>query len=330
MKETRSFKGLGTLKIPLHLSEKISMESFVGHLKKLYKDEELRFRWSISLKVVLIPLLTYLSSALLIWVTLQFNYIFFKAFGVLDIDQLQGAYFDAIIGNTSWLLPYISFYLLIVIFSGLYVSKLMLRPFKLIGKFCEDRNKGIEAVYDPDFFTDLKILTGFSEYFFYTIEKGKLEGALDKVEVPQKFTRIHKPVFEQTFFLQYFLIFMISTIVVCSTIYITTLSVHAEIVRLSLENLKVGRSATYFLKNQSQILDTLLWLVIGFNILVTVLLSSSLYKMVATPAFGVFATMRSFLKGNRASRVHLIGHTYLRTQTRALNKYLENIEKELS
>jgi hypothetical protein len=40
--------------------------------------------------------------------------------------------------------------------------------------------------------------------------------------------------------------------------------------------------------------------------------------------------MRSFMKGNHSSRVHLVGYTHLREYTRKLNKYLDYIQNNFS
>ena len=51
-----------------------------------------------------------------------------------------------------------------------------------------------------------------------------------------------------------------------------------------------------------------------------------LYDKVSGAAFGIFSTMRSFMKGNYFSRVHLVGYAYIRDYTRKLNKYLDHIQ----
>ena len=66
---------------------------------------------------------------------------------------------------------------------------------------------------------------------------------------------------------------------------------------------------------------------IVFNIFTYLIFFYYLYGKVSIPAFGIFATMRSFISGRYASRVHLIGYPYIRNYTRTLNKYLDDLEK---
>ena len=56
----------------------------------------------------------------------------------------------------------------------------------------------------------------------------------------------------------------------------------------------------------------------------------NLYSKVSVPAFGVFATMRGFLRGNIKARVHLLGNYYLRHETKEINKFLSELEKKLT
>ena len=56
----------------------------------------------------------------------------------------------------------------------------MIRPFKSIGKYCEDKMNDKKNYYEPDFFSDLKLLTSFSVYFFSKIDQATIKGKLMK------------------------------------------------------------------------------------------------------------------------------------------------------
>ena len=147
------------------------------------------------------------------------------------------------------------------------------------------------------------------------------------VKVPTKFTRIHKPVFESAFFIHFFLILVITSIVVGSAIHITTITIYEELIKLAIELLPNHKSVSNFLSDQMEILSMLSIITLFVHIALYVFLSFNLYSKVAIPAFGIFATMRSFLKGQYSARVHLVGHYYVRKQCRTLNKYLDSISK---
>jgi hypothetical protein len=82
-----------------------------------------------------------------------------------------------------------------------------------------------------------------------------------------------------------------------------------------------------FFQDQSFMIDEM-WFMSAFIVgSFHLAMAIHLYGQVSGAAFGIFATMRSFIKGNFKNRVHLVGYSHLRESTRALNKYLDWIEK---
>ena len=85
----------------------------------------------------------------------------------MGIGALEEAYYEYILTALLDLIPYIGLFCVFLVFTGIYISDILLRPFKLIGDYCEKVLKGEpNVIYDPEFFTDLKLLAEFSEYFF--------------------------------------------------------------------------------------------------------------------------------------------------------------------
>ncbi len=298
-------------------------------IKQLNKDEEVRFRLVNSLKMTLIPVCSLILTLLFAIFFLKFDLIFFESFGYPNVEVLKEAYFDFILSKSLELVPIAALFFVILVFVGIYISDILLRPFRVIGDYTEKFLNGEKCSYDPDLFTDLKLLTRFSEWFFNAIEISTTNGQLKPLEVPNKFTRIHKPVFEYSFFLQYFL--FILAITICSGVFIHmfAVNVNTHIVELAGKVLENKQEVHYFLLKQSGLFESLLYIVIVGQILAYFALSVHLYNKVSAPAFGIFATMRSFIKGNYKSRVHLIGHPYVRPSCRKLNRYLDHLEKNL-
>jgi p-aminobenzoyl-glutamate transporter AbgT len=177
--------------------------------------------------------------------------------------------------------------------------------------------------------------TSFSVFFFAKIDEAKLRGRLEKIEVPQDFTKIHKPVFEKNFFFNYLFIIIIFALLASVGIFVLNNSVREQIFILSqkfLSNKGAGNSneIRFFIEEQFSVADIAVYFFSLFHVATYCLLGVHLYGKVSSPAFAIFATMRSFLKGNYHSRVHLIGHYYLREDCRKINKYLDHIEKSLT
>ena len=305
----------------------------LSHVKKFFKkyshDEESKFRLLTSLKMTSITIITFLMLAGLVSLLLKIDVYFFKANELTGIQNFEETFYEFMFNKLSSSLPYVAGLLVFINITAIYISDILLRPFRVIGDYCERKVNGEEGSYDPDFFTDLKLLTRFSEFFFNLIETAQKDGVIKPKEIPRKYTRIHQPVFETTFFLHYSLFILISFFAVFASAYAFAIDLNEQIIMLANQTLPQNPEVIYFLKHQGSIIEGILYFVLFSHMVMYSFLTTHLYFKVSAPAFGIFATMRSFLKGNYSSRVHLIGFYYLRPQCRKLNKYLDKIEKDL-
>jgi hypothetical protein len=102
-------------------------------------------------------------------------------------------------------------------------------------------------------------------------------------------------------------------------------------IELASKTLPSSKDANRFLNAQDFVMDDLISLTIFLIATLYLALGMHLYGKVSGAAFGIFSTMRSFMKGDHFSRVHLVGYAHIRDNTRKLNKYLDfaqnNFEK---
>ena len=145
----------------------------------------------------------------------------------------------------------------------------------------------------------------------------------------KKFRRIHEPVFERAFFINYLFFIVITSIVAALGLYAISVDIYMDLIKLSLQTLDSVPSTMTFFNKQYNIFHSLIWIVLFVHSVMYVFLSLKLYDDIARPAFAIFATMRSFLKGNFDQRVHLIGFKYVRSQSRRINKYLDYIQENV-
>lgn len=300
----------------------------VFNFKKAFKDEEVKFRLVTTLKIFAIPLLSMIASYFIITTMLNVNLLFFKVNGYDKFPQFQTLYYEFITKKIFDILPVIGLFLIAVLFSGLYVSYLLIRPFKIIGDYCEGFCNGLKVSYDPGFFTDLKLLSRFSEWFFSSIDIFYKNGQKLVMDVPRKFTRIHKPVFENNFFLQYSIFLVIISTSSSIFTYALSIEIYSDVVDLAYRTLNPSASVSVFLNEQANLFESIQVIVICINAIMSMALILDLYSKVAGASFGFFATMRSFIKGNYDSRVHLVGYYYIRPHSRKLNKYLDKVQKD--
>jgi hypothetical protein len=320
---------LGEFLMSALVNTKKVIELLKGMWRKLWKNDEAKFRILTSLKMTSIPLFTFTITAAFFWILLNMNLIFFRANEYRGIDAFGEVFFDFLSSSLTDLMPYAALLLIFVNITAIYTSDILLRPFRLIGDYCEKRNGGEDASYNPDFFTDLKLLSQFSEFFFSYMETAELNKALHEVAVPKKYSKIHQPGFEKTFFLHYLLYILASVLAVSIALYAFANGLYEDIILLADQTLPNNPKINLFLSDQKAIIDQIIWFALCISTVMYFFLATHLYQAVAAPAFAVFATMRSFLKGNYEQRVHLIGYPALRPQTRKLNKYLDWIQKNL-
>ncbi len=289
-------------------------------LKNILKDQDrAKFRILTGLKFAIIPILSLLFLLILSYVILAVSLAAMDTFHVDKSFILHDLVKSFISHTIVSMLPWVSGMFVILFIIGLFIGSLMLRPFKNIAEYCENRLNGIEESYDPLFSTDLKLLNSFAEWFFLMVE----DSSRFNQEIPVKFRGIHKPVFEKNFFLYNFLIIIIVTILTAITIHYLSLEMFEDIVEVVNEVFSTKNQVTVFTSSLYRIFFNISNLSIAFNVVLYMAFMFHIYSKVSTPAFGIFATMRSFIMGKRESRVHLIGYTYIRSYTRTLNKYLD-------
>jgi len=304
------------------------VDSTANIFKNIFKSDESKFRLVTSLKITSLPIITSFFMGFTIWLFANMDLIFFQANGYLQVKELREAYFDFLFGELSIVLLYFGIFSIILFFVGNYIAGLLIRPFKILGEYCEKCTNGEVASYNPDLFSDLKLLTRFSEFFFQRIDISISENRWISCEIPETFTKIHKPIFEKVFFFHFCLFLSILCLISSLCIYILTVEIHSSIIELAINTLEQNSSINYFLQQQTELFNAVFTISVGILIFLYVVLVFNLYNKVSGAAFGVFSTMRAFIKGNKSARVHLIGYSYVRPFCRALNKYLDQIERK--
>lgn len=292
-------------------------------------DSQTRFRLVTTWKILFTTVTSAVVLLLLLWLVLEVDFLFFNSFDLNGQVEFKNTFYDYISNKVSDVIPYVALFFILIIALGFYTSNLMLRPFKQISGFCQKFGEDPQnAQYDPDFFSDLKLLTRFSEFFFVRVKD--LTSGQAPATIPDRYKKFHTPIFEAGFFFQSsFFIFIIAVISFVGSHRIL-LDVHESLLSLAGHTLKSEKEILNFLAAQAEIFNSITWIVLAIHIILNIFLVFNLYSLVSMPAFGIFATMRSFLRGNYKARVHLIGHYYLRPETKHINQFLSELEKKLT
>lgn len=303
---------------------------YKDRVTKLFNDDEEMFKIGMGLKFLGVSVLCTISVLLFTYLLIRIDLIFFVSQGFPGALDFKDAFIEFIYSSLFDQVLWISLSLVFVFGLGYYLSSIMIRPFRVIGEYCDDKISNKNNFYSPDFFSDLKLLTSFSVFFFSKIDEAGIRGKLQTVEIPNHFMRIHKPNFEKNFFFNYLFIIAIFALMSSTGIVALNLEFRDQVTDLARRFLANNAQATYFLNEQFMIADIAVYFFVTLHLFLYLLLGVHMYSKVATPAFAVFATMRSFLKGNHHNRVHLIGYYYLRGDCRKINKYLDHVQKNLT
>lgn len=303
------------------------MNIWVKKVVDSFKDDQVAFRYKISIGLCTLSFVFLALVMFFLYILLKIDLIFFNANQFPGAKEFQEAYFDFIFSNTVELLPFIFLGMILIFFVGVYLTHLTLRPFKLLSRYCEDVVNGKKANFNPELFADHRLLVMFSDYFFSITEQMLAEGKFKQVVIPEKYTRIHRPGYDWSFFFSYILIIAVLTGASVTGMVAIDADIREQIIDLSTNFLKATPTVKYFLSEQFVVFDIVLFVLMLFHVVLHFSFGFFLYSKVSAPAFAIFSTMRSFLKGNKSARIHMIGYSHLREDCRKINKYLDMVSK---
>lgn len=297
------------------------------YFKKTF-SEDINFRLTLGLQFALIPTLSVIFAITLHYLALRVILATVMSFENARSFVVEDVFFLFVEKSIIDIMPAFFVLFCVLFISGMLIGKIILRPFKIIGDYCEAKISGQDISYDPEFLANLKLLSTFSEWFFNAINIMAESGHLKDVKIPEKYKRIHKPVFETSFYIYNLTIIVITSTITALLIFYTNQEVYDGVLEVVTEFYVNKVEIKNFIYNLHDIFYLISVLTIFFNIASYFIFFYYLYGKISTPAFGIFATMRSFISGRYSTRVHLIGYPYIRNHTRILNKYLDVLEKK--
>ncbi len=297
-------------------------------LGRLFKNEDTRFMLGTGLKVSGISFIINTFVYTCLFQVMRLNYAFFKAHGFPDYQD-ESVFYNYLLSESMESFTILFAFHIFLFFIGTYVGWIILRPFRNIGEYCERVLENPNSLYKVDEFSTYNLLTRFSEFFFEYLRESRKKGEIITNSIPPQFSRIHKPVIDRIFMLHFGILLIIIGICSCVFIIENSTAVFQNMVELAAKTISNSKEANKFFSYQMFIMDDIVTLTIMLITVGYLALGFHLYEKVSGAAFGIFSTMRSFMKGNYFSRVHLVGYAYIRENTRKLNKYLDYIQKNL-
>jgi hypothetical protein len=249
--------------------------------------------------------------------------------GYPNYEGLKEAFYQYVLSDTWLITGWVLAFSVALFFIGNFIASLLIRPINKIANYCEEAMTNPDAEYVPDQIADLKTLTRYSELFFQYISRSRKEKRFLDPMIPTYYAKIRKPVFEKAFLLHFVLIFGIICVISGYVLYSFSIEVFDKMVSLGIDSLKKTDPMASLLAHQQKSMQEIL----SFNFVILlalyITLAINLYNSVSSAAFGIFATFRAFMKGHYQNRVHVIGHHFIRPDTRMINNFLDHVEKEL-
>lgn len=294
-------------------------------LRRVFKTEDSRFIISTGIKVTAISFIINIIVYGFLFQVMRLNHAFFKANGFSDIID-ESVFYDFLISEVVENLTLFFIFHIALFFIGTYVGWLILRPFKNIGDYCEQVIENPNFVYKVDEYSTYKLLTRFSEFFFEFLRESRRKGEIISNSIPPQYAKIHQPVPDRIFMLHFGILLIIIALATSVFMIQNTSIIFQNMIELAQHNLHNPKISNRFFNHQMFIIDDTVWLSIILITIFYIALGFHLYEKVSGAAFGIFSTMRSFMKGNHFSRVHLVGYAYIREYTRKFNKYLDYMQ----
>lgn len=307
------------------------MKEIVKIIRNSFNGEDDSFILWTAMKVVAIALAILLFIYLMLFNLMKINSYYFISIGFPSFEGNQSVFFEYLTKNIYSFIPWVFAFFVVLFFAGIYVAKSLLRPFEAIAKYSEEAIDNVEAVYESSYFSSQRLLASFSEYFFSYIRLSRNEKKLKTNLLPTQYTKIHAPVFDKIFLFHFILIIGVMCIFTSWFIQLISADVYSNMVDIALQMLKKKNitGMASFLTRQSEVIEFYTSIAISITFIFYTILGFHLYSKVSGAAFGFFATMRSFMKGNFFARVHLIGYNYIRPQSRKFNKFLDYVQKNI-
>lgn len=297
---------------------------------KLFKSEDSKLFLRTGLTFVSVTIIAVLLISFLFWIVIEMNSNFFTSHSFGGSEGFKDAYLDIILSFVIERLYLILAFLVILFFLGAYAGESIIRPFKNIASHCESLKDNNNIIYGSDKMSEFKVLQSFAHLFFNYLRNCLKNEQIEKFKVPEEFNRIREFSNDRTFLINYSVSFTAIILAIMWFFIASANEIQSSTLELAFKLLPSTKTEVFvYLKELETVWDMILF--VSFFIIVACysLLARYMYKLVSGASLGYFLTMKSFVKGNYSSRVHLVGYNYIRPYARYFNKYLDHFCREL-
>jgi hypothetical protein len=293
-------------------------------LSGIFQSADSRFHLRTSLMIALIPIFPLLFLGYMIWVSVNTTFNFFRANGLKDTHIFHEVYIDYIMQDVLIYLPYIGLFFIILFFLGNYLAHLALRPFKKISEHAKLFGTD-DTSWKMDTITNKKLISKYAEFFFKYLEAKKIQENFPIANIDKKYDEINAPVTDKIFYLHYFTIVSVISVVFITGLSLLTAEIHSDFVNFAMD-LAIPKTSglSVFLIEQSVLFDSVVYISSFFIVGLYLYISKSLISSVEGVSYHIFRVMRDIIKGNYKTRIELRKNDPGQECAVQVNKLLEN------
>ncbi len=304
---------------------------FLKHLYGQFKAQiftgpDSRFQLKTCLQIALAPLIAFTFTGIILWIFLNMVHIFFESNGLMVHQDLREAFFDAILEESYYIVPYMVVFTTALFFLGYYISNLLLRPFKFISDYTLKIYQSPNETFVSNTVKESKLPTSLGIKFFHYLNESRKMKKISPIVIEDQYTQIDRSIFDAPFIFYYVIFLILPCAIATWGLYLFTLDMHERIVGLSLSLLKThSYSLIHFLKKQEETLDYVIILAGSILSLSYIFVGKMIISKVNNVSYSFFKTMRDFMQGNFNARVVLKEDDPCHNYADSFNNLLEHV-----
>lgn len=300
-------------------------DSIERYYRQLFNTQDSKFFLSTAVKLSMIPVISFGMVIYSLWMVMEMNFNFFVANGFASSDLFKEAFYDRILLDIYQYIPIFAGIVLGVFLTGLFISWLVLRTFKIIQTHSISSMNGDESEFEAPGLLKAKVISQVTRLFFKYIEIYKIEKKRPRIKIPNKLEKMTSPPLDKVFFIQYGLIISIVCMITNLTIYTFTNELYQQIVAVGIDLLEGNRIVVKFLSAEKNILFNIYAFSIGANILLYALISKNIIKAIDGVSFGFSRDMIKIIQGEHDTRLRPRYSDPGKRLANAVNDYLDSV-----
>ena len=282
-----------------------------------------------TFKLISVSLISFAIIIYGMWIFLNMVYAFFKASGYPTSDQFKYGFYDYIFTDLSNYFSYGIIFFIVLFCIGMYLSYILLHPFRLLSKFSDKMMNGEDIEWELSWFDRRKYLLEFSQHFFSNLGKCKNSGSVVKGIMPDHLKKIDGVVFDKFYYTMYICFLCIIILMTSTAIFIVSQHMFESIISIAMKNLQMKDSLITFFAQQGEVLNSMILISITIMMILYYVVGNQIFNKINGVSYAYFRSLRHIYKGDWTVRIQLrFGDPGMKDSIK-MNSLLDYINQEM-